>query len=95
MLYHFEGAKELKSVKLALISSDLDLALTLTQIARQTSDKEKLKRTVHNARKGYDGALLYLKTVSLSPAEAQSLSRKLALLKSALLSLGESFPPGI
>lgn len=92
MLYHFEAAKELKTVKLDLIISDLDLALTLTQIARQASEKDRAKRSVHNARRGYDAALSYLNTSSLSAFEVQSLSRKLARLKSALISLGESFP---
>jgi len=91
MLYHFEAAENLSQLKVDSIRTDLDLALTLAQIARQTPDRDKKTRNQHNARKGYDTVLQFMGTVSLTRGEREHISRKLALLKSALISLGESF----
>lgn len=91
MLYHFEGVEELTRVKADFIRTDLDLALTLVQIARQTGKQEKTTQNQQNARRAYEVVLRYLGTAILTRSEQENISRKLALLKSALLRLGESF----
>jgi hypothetical protein len=91
MLYHFEAAEDLTRLKVDFIRTDLDVALTFAQIARQTGESEKTIRNQRNARKAYDAVLHYMGTASLTRFDQENLTRKLALLKSALLSLGESF----
>lgn len=91
MLYHFEAAEDPNALKVDFIKADLDVALTLTQIARQTNEREKAMRNQHNARKCYDAVLEYLGAASLDRHEQIQIARKLALLKSALFILGESF----
>lgn len=90
MLYHFETA-ELKDLKPDFVRKDLDAALTFAEIARQTGDRAKAMRNQRNARSGYDAIIRYIGTVNLNRVESENITRKLALLKSALLSLGESF----
>jgi hypothetical protein len=91
MSYHFEVAKYPNTLKVDFITTDLEVALTFAEIARQTGDGAKAFRNRQNARKAYDFVLLYLGTASLSRSEQQVLKKKLAILKSTLLSLGESF----
>lgn len=91
MLYHFEATEDLNSVKVDSIKTDLDTALTFVQIARQTSEREKSIRNRRNARQAYDVVLRYIDSASLNGLEREHLTKKLASLKSALLSLGESF----
>jgi hypothetical protein len=91
VLYHFEAAENLNKLKLDFIRTDLDVALTFAQIAGQTGEREKSIRNQLTARKGYDAVLHYVGTASLTRFDQENLTRKLALLKSALLSLGESF----
>jgi hypothetical protein len=91
MLYHFEGAEELNKLKVDFIKTDLDTALTVVQIARQTNEREKAIRNQQNARKAYDAVLRYMGSASLGRSDRGNMMRKLSILKSALLSLGESF----
>ena len=91
VLYHFETAEELKKLELDLIRKDLDAALTFAQIARQTADSAKSIRNQRNARKGYDAVFRYVGSASLLRVDQEHIIRKLALLKVALLSLGEPF----
>ncbi len=90
-MYHFENAEPLNRVQAGFISIDLDIALTFAQIALQTREREKAIRNQHNARKAYDTVLRYVGTANLSRFEQENLTRKLALLKTALRSLGELF----
>jgi hypothetical protein len=90
MLYHFGGAEELNKLKVDL-RIDLDVALTFVHIARQTNERAKAMRNQQNARKAYDAVSYYLGTASLSRFEHENIMRKLAILKSALLSMGELF----
>jgi len=91
MLYHFETAEELSKLKVDFIRTDLAVALTFAQIALQTDKREKAIRNQRNARKGYDAVLRFMGTASLTRFERENITRSLALLKSTLLSLGESF----
>jgi hypothetical protein len=90
-MYHFESAEKLGEVKLHLITADLDVALTFAQIALQTQDRQKAIHNRQNARKAYDAVLRYMGSASLSRFDRENMMRKLSSLKSALLSLGESF----
>jgi hypothetical protein len=91
MLYHFEGAEELNKLKADFIKTDLDVALTLVQIALQTKDRNKAIHNQQNARKAYDTVLRYMGSASLCRFDRENMMRKLSSLKSALLTLGESF----
>jgi len=90
MLYHFESAEPSPAPPADRMKTDLDTALTLAQIARQTPDADKAMRNRQNARRGYDAVLRYLSTATLTVAQRQNFERKLVLLKSALVALGES-----
>ena len=91
----FQLAKQLrqapKKIAADFVKADLDVALTFAQIARQTDQQEKATRNRQNARKAYDVVLRYLGTANLNRSDQYNISRKLALLKSALFMLGESF----
>ncbi len=91
MEFHFEAAETITSLKLDLIYADLDLALTLSQIARQTTDRDKSVRNRHNARRAYDALLKYMGSADLPRWDQEKITRRLAALKAILLKLGESF----
>lgn len=91
MLYHFQTTGTPNALKVDSVKTDLDTALTFTQIARQTVDPDKAMRNRRTARGGYDGVLSYLGSASLSRPEQEHFTKKLALLKTALRSLGEVF----
>ncbi len=91
MLFHFESADQLNTLKVELIKTDLEVALTFAQIASQTNDREKAIRNQQNARKAYDTVVRYAASATLTHFERERIATKLKLLKSALLSLGEPF----
>lgn len=78
-------------LKVNFIKTDLDVALTFAQIASQTGDRDKAVRNQRNARKAYDTLVRYMDSASLDRSDLDAITRKLALLKSALLGLGERF----
>lgn len=72
--------------------NDVELALTMTRIAREGSDdSEKRARNQKNARRAYDTVTGLTCRVALTGEEEQELARKLTQLKSELQSLGEQF----
>jgi hypothetical protein len=90
-MFHFETTNEFNRLKAEFIKTDLDVALTLAEIARQTPDSEKAARNQRNARKAYDAVLWYIGRAILTNFEQEYFIRKLASLKSSLVILGESF----
>jgi hypothetical protein len=90
-MFHFEATNEFNKLKAEFIKTDLEVALTFVEIAHQTPDSEKAARNQRNARKAHDAVLWYIGHAVLTNFEQEYLTRKLASLKSALLSLGESF----
>lgn len=90
-MFHFETSNEFNKLKTEFIKTDLDVALTLAEIAHQTQDRDKATRNQRNARKAHDAVLWYIGHAVLTNFEQEYLTRKLASLKSALVNLGESF----
>jgi hypothetical protein len=70
---------------------DLETALTFTQLALQTPDREKKERNRQAARKAYNAIMHLIGRVSLSGVEADHFEKNLRRLKSELIELGESF----
>ena len=90
MLYHFETAKEIDKLKVDFIRTDLDVALSFAEIARQTDEPEKAIRNQRNALKGYDAGFRFMSTAKITDFERELIGVKLRRLKSALLNLGET-----
>jgi hypothetical protein len=59
-MFHFEGLQEDNPRQVDLIRTDLDVALTLVQVARQTREGAKASRSRRNARKAYDAIIRYV-----------------------------------
>ncbi len=89
VLYHFETAEELDKLKVDFIRTDLDVALSFAEIARQTDEREKVIRNQQNARKGYDAGFQFMSTAKIT-FDREVIGVKLRRLKSALLNLGEA-----
>lgn len=70
---------------------DCEIALTFSNIALQTSDQERRKRTATSARKAYDTILRFKPGTDLGDADRDKLEAKLLRLKSELQSLGQRF----
>jgi hypothetical protein len=73
------------------VRTDLDVALSFAEIARQTDERAKVVRNQRNARKGYDAGLQFMSTANITDFEREIIRVKLGRLKSALLNLGEAF----
>lgn len=68
---------------------DSAIALTLSCIALQTSDRETRRRATHTARKAYATIMQLRKNIDFAEAERQKLEANLQRLRSELQSLGE------
>ena len=74
------------------LHTDLDVALTMAQIAAEADrSSERRKRNVRNARKAYDTIVKLHEKVHASAAERHCLRRKLSHLRLCLEDLGERF----
>lgn len=73
------------------VTTDLNLGLTFSHMARGLVTQETKDRTRRNARRAYDTVVRFRDRVSPTPAEALSIGKKLARLKSELEQLGECF----
>jgi len=73
------------------VTTDLDLGLTFSHMARGLLTQETKDRSRRNARRAYDTVVRFRDRVSPTPAEALSIVKKLARLKSELEQLGECF----
>ena len=82
---------EFNRLKVDLIKTDLNVAITFTEIATESTNEETKHRNRGNARKAYDSVLHFLSTAILTPIDEKEITTKLALLKSALMKLGEAF----
>jgi hypothetical protein len=84
--------RAVSAVSVAFLSSDLDLAMTMVQIARlEPEGSNKRTRNQASARKAYDTVQHLKELLIRSAAEERLLLRKLDELKSALVQMGESF----
>jgi hypothetical protein len=73
------------------LAADLDLALTLMDVAETTRNKERAQRDHQNARTAYDTALRLLPKLQLGAAQRNELDKKLAALKARLMAAGQGF----
>ncbi len=70
---------------------DLETGLTFSRMAQQTSDIVGKHRNTRAARRAYDAIIRLRVNVHPTQEDADSLRRKLRLLKSDLIRLGENF----
>ena len=73
------------------LKADLDLAMTLVEIAASASEAERMERCYGDARKAYDTIRRMMNHVDLSKAEEAYILERLAKLKATLERVGESF----
>jgi hypothetical protein len=78
-----------EQMKFEFLRTEIMTGLTMSKVALEADQQDKVDRNRANARKAYDTALRFLATASLTNDEAQELKTKLAQLKSALRRLGE------
>ncbi len=76
--------------ELRFLRTELATGLTLSRIAHHANHPDKADRNRANARKAYDAVLRFTPQVNLSQEETEEIKSKLAKLKAALQSLGES-----
>ena len=87
-----ELVSRLENTGFTFLISDLELGLTLAQIAMGSgSNTDKIKRNQHNARRAYDTILKLAERVVLTGIQRSELNNVAARLKSRLESLGEVF----
>ena len=72
------------------MSVDTDAALTMVNIAEDTSNVHKRSRNEANARRALDTILDLYRTTKLTKHERKLLDRKISLLKAALERLASS-----
>ena len=83
--------ERMNRVSVEFIETDLETALTFVQIARQTSDDSRRKRTCRAARRAYDSLKGFANRVELTAEHGKQVALGLKRLKSELESLGEVF----
>jgi len=84
-------AEAANAVSIEFLLSDLDVAITLLDVASTTSVEETAQRNHENARKAYDAVLYHLSKVKLNASQQHSLDEKLAILKARLEDVGQKF----
>jgi hypothetical protein len=75
---------------MAFLTTDLDLGNTFVESAK-SGGEEKRSRNRKNARRAYDSVLHFLDEVTLTQEAEKDIRDRLAVLKSDLQSLGETF----
>ncbi len=73
------------------LKTDVNVGLTMATIASQARDEAKRRRTQDNARLAYDTVVRKVQTLFLSKDDQAYLDTRLAELRFALESLGETF----
>lgn len=73
------------------VITDLNVGLTFSYMARGLLTQETKDRSRRNARRAYDTVVRFRDRVCPTTAEALSIQKKLARLKSELEQLGECF----
>ena len=74
---------------LEFLKVELDIATTFIQLAKAASSLEQRQWKSGQAKKAYDTVAQMMNRVALSSAEAESLSNRLAVLKTALQQFDE------
>jgi hypothetical protein len=83
--------KDTNATSVEFLNVEADTGLMFAEIARQSTDIAKTARNRENARMAYDTVLRFIGRVTLTDAESEGLSLKMAKLKNGLQILGESF----
>jgi|SRR5215471_6067881 len=83
--------ERMNRVSLEFLETDLETALTFVEIARQTSDDSRRKRTCSAARRAYESVQKFVNKVELSAEHGKQVALGLKRLKSELEGLGEVF----
>ena len=78
-------------MKLVIIKTELDLAITYSKIAQESDNEENIAKHRASARKAYDSAIHFLASGALAPDEEMEITKRLAALKVDLEELGENF----
>ena len=78
-----------KTVMLKFLKVQLDIATTFVQSAKAASNLKHRQWKCSQARKAYDTVAQMMNRVTLSKAEAEFLSDRLAVLKTKLQQFGE------
>jgi hypothetical protein len=73
------------------VLTDLDVALTFTDLADVSNIPETRLRNHRNARIAYDSILRLLPNLTPDVLQQQRIDRELALLKKRLLAVGQRF----
>ena len=71
--------------------TDLDTGLTFMDVADSTRNMAVRRRNHANARRAYDSVVRFMRNLSLDDTQRKALAERLALLKSRLENVGESF----
>jgi hypothetical protein len=79
-----------KKVSTDFLKIELDMALTFTELALQTQDRQKKERNRQAARKAYETVVHLMDRVPLSEDEANIFKKNLERLRFDLVELGES-----
>jgi hypothetical protein len=82
---------DLNHTRIEFLKVDVETALTFSAIAlKSDTDSERMLRNRHNARRGYDTILHFMRNVAFTDDERSFMSNRLKRLKSDLLALGET-----
>jgi hypothetical protein len=81
----------MKAMNQAIITAELDSAITFSKSALESGSEEKKAKQKANGRKAYDKAFHFLANNTLSLPIEIEISKKLSFLKSELEELGENF----
>lgn len=76
---------------LEVLLTDVDLALTFTDVARNVSGQGAIAQTIRNARKAYNVISRERSKLAISEDDSSELDAKLVVLKRRLEELGETF----
>ena len=84
-------ADVLNAASIEFVLTDLDIAMTLMDVASTTTVDETAQRNHQNARTAYDSMLRLLPHIKLNASQHYALDEKLAILKARLESVGQQF----
>lgn len=87
----FPPDSDLNNTGVEFVLIDLDLALTLMDVADVSSTEETILRNHASARIAYDSVLRLLRILTPDMLQQQNIDGKLAILKKRLLAVGQQF----
>ena len=76
-------------MEMEFLRTELQTGLTLSKIALEAADQDKIDRNRANARKAYDTLMHFMSKATLKAEDADEIRAGLAQLKSELQQLGE------